>query len=257
MLESRKYVFPLVLTVVFLLGTFSLVPAAEYSIYGEVQNFVWKEYKDDGSKLLEESGPIYGIVATGKFRPYRNLTLKTKGEVFAGSIDYDGQTQGGTPVSTDTNYVGFKVEQDVGWKFLAAEKTTIEPFAGVGYRLWYRDLESTSSAIGYTEKWQSFYGRLGVGAGYIPYKRIKIFAEGGVKYPFYNRNKVDLFGVTLEPGKKASSFAEAGLEYCRYYLLRVSAFYEGMRFSKSPVVNNLYQPESKADIFGVSLGVVF
>lgn len=36
-----------------------------------------------------------------------------------------------------------------------------------------------------------------------------------------------------------------------------SIFYEGIRFSKSDIVNRWFQPESKADILGVSAGLTF
>jgi len=243
--------------------------AAEVNVYGKVESFTFKEYKG-GALLLEESGKIYGIGATSKFNPFRQLTLKVRGELFGGQVDYDGQTWGGVPVKSNTNYLGFKIEGDAGWKFMVAEKTSVEPFVGLGYRWWLRDIESRPPiAIGYTENWRSLYARLGVRGDHNLSKHAKLFAEGGVRLPIRNKNTADLTvvglnEVTVEPGKKASVFAEAGLQF---KFLKASVFYEGMRFSESPLALAgvdpvlgpvwVFQPESKADMFGVNIGFAF
>lgn len=240
-----------------------VVGAIESDVYLKVESFAWKEYNDSGSQLLKESGPIYGLGTLIKSDITKSLTLKGKGELFGGSVDYKGQTQAGKPVETDTNYFGFKVEGDLGWKFMLVEKISLEPFAGLGYRWWIRDIQSTGSAIGYEEKWWSFYARLGIHSDLIFYKQLKVFAETGVKLPIHNENEIDwsVFGlptVTVEPGNKASVFAELGLMWT---MLKASIFYEGMRFSKSDPVTvsgvRVWQPRSKADIFGINVGVVF
>ncbi len=248
------------LSVISSLGLFSTSAnaAAESDVYLKVESFTWKEFDDNGSQLLEESGPIYGLGASAKSDIAELLIFKGKAELFGGSIDYDGQTQAGTPVKTDTNYLGIKIEGDLGWKFMIAEKSSFEPSAGLGLKWWIRDIQSTGSVTGYDEEWTSFYARLGVYGIHSFSDRQKVFAEAGVRLPLYNENKADIFGVTVKPGKEASFFAEAGLKWA---MLKVSIFYEGMRFSKSDPVSGVgiivWQPESKADIFGLTVGMVF
>lgn len=261
--DRIKYPFIMLLAVVFSIGIISTsATATEYDIYGKVESFTWKEYKDDGSQFLKESGPIYGLGVSAKSNITESLTLKFKGELFGESIDYDGQTQAGAPVKTDTDYFGFKIEGDAGWKFMVAEKSSLEPFAGLGYRWWNRDIQSAGSAIGYEERWWNFYARLGIRGDHAFTDKLKAFAEAGVKLPMHNESEVDLSvvglsTVTVEPGNKASVFAEIGLKWT---MLKASVFYEGMRFSKSgldDVYHAIYQPKSKADIFGVNVGVSF
>ncbi len=71
-------------------------------------------------------------------------------------------------------------------------------------------------------------------------------------------NGIGLSTVTVEPGNVVSVFAEAGLKWTRF---KTSLFYEGMRFSKSDPVTvsnyQVWQPESKADTFGISMGMDF
>lgn len=260
-----KHSFIAAIVFVFGLGLFSepaIAAATETDIYLKIESFTWKEY-DSGSQLLKESGPIYGLGVSAKSDIAKSLTLKAKGELFGGSIDYDGQTQAGTPVKTDTDYFGFKGEVDGGWKIIEKEESSFEPFVGLGVRRWTRDIQSTGSVIGYEETWTSIYARLGIRGDHTYPNKLKVFAEAAVKLPIDNENEIDWssFGVgdvTVEPGNKASFFAEAGLKWKKF---KSSIFYEGMRFSKSDIVTvsgiSIYQPESEADIFGANVGMSF
>ncbi len=251
----------------------AIIPAyvfcAEFEVYGGIQHFTWKEY-DSGAKLLEESGPVFvagGI--TGRTLT-KSLSARLKGEIFGGGVDYDGQTQSGHPVTTDTDYLGAKLEADLIWNMTVTEKHTLAPFAGVGARIWNRDIQSTlfrdqndgetKLARGYTEKWRNYYGRAGISGTRSFDGQWQGFFLAGARIPVYTENVVN--SVVLEPGNRFSGFAEAGLEHGRF---KISLFYEGLRFSKSDRVyfydgsnyGYMYQPESKADIFGISAGVKF
>ncbi len=260
-----RHFFIIMLFIVFSPGLFCkpVAAASGADIYLKTESFTWKEYDNSGSQLLKESGLISAMGASVRSDITELLVLRGRGELFGGTVDYDGQTQTGTPVKTDTNYAGFKIEGNLGWKFMVAEKSSLEPFAGLGYRWWQRDIQDTLYAAGYEETWWSFYARLGIHGDHTFSEQLKAFAETGVKLPVSNRNKVDLSviglsTVTVEPANKASVFAEAGLKWTRF---KASLFYEGMRFSKSdPVTVNdvqVWQPESKADMFGINVGMDF
>jgi hypothetical protein len=245
----------------------SVAVANETDIYFKIESFTWKEYSDSGSQLLEESGPIYGLGCSSRSDIAQSLILWSKFEIFGGSVDYDGQTQEGTPANSDTDYTGLMVEGGIGIKAKITETIILEPFAGLGYRWWLRDIKSTYNAIGYEERWQSFYIQLGIRSEDYISDQLKSFALLGVKYPIRNENEIGFsqFGysdITVKPGNKASFFAEIGLKKKNFM---VSFFYEGLRFSKSDVgyiydaygVYGIYQPESEADIFGVNIGITF
>jgi len=240
----------------------SAVAANKSSLYLKVESFTWTEDSESGTKLLEETGPLYVLGSSARLDITRSVTLGIRAEQFAGTVDYDGQTQGGEPIETDTGYLGFLLEGDMGCKFAVREKGFLELFAGPGYKCWERNLKSTGDATGYIENWWSFYTRFGIRGRHTLSGKLSAFAEAGVKIPLANENEANLgaFGfpnVTVEPGNKSSIFAEAGIAGNR---LRISLFYDGMRFSQSDLdatYGRFYQPESKADIFGVSIGVVF
>lgn len=235
---------------------------AEWEEYAKVDYFTWSEYLN-GARLLKESGPLFGVGGTVKFYPSRQLTLKAKAEFFTGQVNYDGQTQDSRPVDTDTIYLGFKTEGDVGWQFQSG-KGAIEPFVGLGYRWWLRAIQSNGFAIGCTERWRILYTRLGIRSAYAISRTRGFFTEVGVKLPLISENEADLCVVglgkpTVRPRQKASLFADVGIRISRF---KASLFYEGMRFRESPIVKvtdtvGVFQPETKADIFGIKLGMNF
>ena len=244
-------------------------------VYPSLQYFTWEEFSD-GKRLLKESGPLFGAGGAINVDLLKAeagaLTLRGKGELFGGVVDYDGQTQppNPLPVKTDVVYFGFKGETAVGWA-VPVRKVRIEPFAGLGYRWWLRDLQNTTindttgAAIqvqGYTEQWESAYTMLGAAVDYTINERWRLSWEAGGKYPFYNANRVDLVGVgkvTVKPEPRWSPFYEVGIRYNKF---RFAHFYEGYRVAESPAVpisqtTAILQPRSNEDIFGVSFAWCF
>lgn len=267
--KERNNIFFILMTITIFLVLLFLpnvtIAALKNDLYFIVESFTWEESLD-GETLLEESGLLYGLAFTAKGGGdiYMPLTFKFKGEGFLGTVDYDGQTQEGTPLTTDTDYVGFKAEIDGGWKLFVGENgSSFEPFMGLGGKWWNRDIQSTGSAFGIEENWSSYYGRLGIRGENVNSNQLKLFIELAAILPFKNENEVDLssFGigqVTVEPGNETSFWAEAGIKFRQ---LRLSIFYEGLRFSESdpeglgPFL--IFQPESEADIYGANIGVAF
>jgi hypothetical protein len=248
----------------------------ELYLYPYIQYFHWTE-ESGGSKLLTESGPIYGIgTAVGlnllQTDTAGSLSMRAKGELFGGVIDYDGETQppSSLPVKTDVTYVGGKGELNLGWSFPAG-RFAIQPFSGIGYRIWLRDLHDSATTDrngqavqvqGYTEVWESAYTKLGLNISHTLDNNWRLFLEGGVSYPFYNTNSVDIVGdgtITIRPEGRWSAFGETGI---RTDKVRTAIFYQGYRTDQSPAVRinqstSLLQPRSTEDVIGVSIGYCF
>jgi hypothetical protein len=242
--------------------------AGEMDVYLKVDDYTWNEYQN-GVRLLRESGILLGP-GFSYWKEFSNhLTLKPLAELFVGNVGYDGSTQGGIPVKTRVMYVGSNIQCDGGRKFDVGEKSFIEPFVGLGIRFWSRDLhDSTTSsgtfASGYTEEWFTAYTRFGVRGEESVSEVSRLFAEGGVKLPFYNENQVYFNSgnsnpdFTLHPGLQSSWFSEVGMTM---YHFKVSVFYDSVRFTQSQNVNtsigSVYQPISSGDLIGVKLGAAF
>ena len=235
----------------------------ELTPYLSVQQYTWEEF-NNGRRLLKESGQLVsGGILVGVSTDF-SMTLRAKAELFGGMVDYDGETQAPNPlpVETEVNYFGVRNEVDFGYRAPLGD-LRVEPFAGLGYRWWLRDLEDSTASTGqrvsgYTENWLTGYGRLGARGSYQTTAQLSLFAEGGALYPFYTGNTVDFVGsgkTTFRPRGRVSGFAEAGAVWRQ---LRLSFYYEGFRWRESPVktvgASGFLQPESTSDVFGLSVG---
>lgn len=263
----------LIATMILILASPAISAEFEHDIFGQVQSFTWKEY-DGGRELLKEDGALFGVGYAGRYTFMGFLTVRPRAEIFGGQVDYDGQTQDGIPAQTDTDYAGVKTEGDVGFRWGDPQKATVEPFVGLGWRYWVRDIQDATInggngipifISGTTERWSTLYGRLGLRGDIVFTDTVRMFLEGTVKLPIDNEEVAEdvctNYGcddVDLEPGKRVSYYAELGLKASMF---KVSAFYEGLRFSKSDTVAIpgaiIWQPESKANIYGVNIGVSF
>ncbi|UFS71507.1 hypothetical protein LPW11_04735 [Geomonas sp. RF6] len=245
-----------------------------WSVYGFVDSYNWREYRG-GERLLKESGPMLGVGSDLLLNllDEGNLVVKAKAEMFGSVVDYTGQTQESSfsptrskrPVNTDVDYIGSRLEGDVGWRF-PLQSVSVEPFGGFGVRWWLRDLNDSTAydstgtpflASGYTESWTSVYATAGVRGTHKSGKNLQFFLEGGVRYPFYVSNEVDVSSVgtiTLRPEGQLSGIGEAGVTYKH---LRISAHYEGFYVDESPVVSGYLQPKSSSDVYGVRFGWAF
>jgi hypothetical protein len=233
----------------------------EYGLHTYAERFQWKEFSG-GQLLLKETGPIYGIGASVAVTSSTDIVYRAKAETFWGSVDYDGHTMGGAPSTTDVNYLGGKVEGDAGVKY-PLSVCSVEPFWGLGYRWWRRDIEHSPTGIGYLEKWQSLYLKAGALAERKFNVGLTVFAEAAVRLSVYNNNTANPgFKISIEPGNTVTPYLEAGL---RAGMISASVFYERQDFPRSqPAVIDLdgtilgfEQPESRGHHFGAKAGLVF
>jgi len=235
--------------------------AASFAVYPFVEHFQWKEF-DQGVRILKESGTLQGAGAVASFRSGRAL-YRLRAETSWGEVDYDGQTQAGEPARTEVTYLVVRAEGDAGLR-LRVGRGSVEPFWGLGYRWWRRDLEHSAQAVGYLETWQSLYLKAGARAEGVLAPGLRPFAEAALRLPVYNRNRADMgfAAVSLEPGHTVTPRAEAGL---RAGPFEAALYYEWLEFPRSPeeIVDvggtpfAFYQPKSRGSILGGRLGVIF
>lgn len=256
---------------------FAALAGNEAEVYVGAESFTWREFDATG-QLLKESGPRYEVGFTNEHEFSSHLTLKPRMEIFGGNVDYNGQAcdiyGNCQPANTTTHYSGIKLEMDMGKRLRSSKAFILEPFGGLGLRSWSRSIDDSiladgSFATGYTENWETFYGRLGVRAEQYFSKKNKISVEAGVKLPISTSNYIDdrnvsYSSITLHPKNKPSVFAEVGVKVSWF---RISAFYDTMRFKQSDVVYKYdpfvggyigyFQPKSESDMFGIRIGVAF
>lgn len=255
-----------IISVLIVLGSVAGVRADyqhEITPYFAAEYFTWEE-TDAVHRILKESGPLW-VLGADADESLSWLLIREKVEIFGGVVGYSGETQIGSPADTNVDYFGARVEVDLGPK-IAHAKGYLEPFGGVGFRWWLRDLQDTTAGgelvHGYTEDWRDLYLKAGGRGKYRLGGENAMYWEGGGKYPLATQNSIkftDIGIVTLSPHGQWSGFAEAGITGAR---LQVALTYEGFRYAKSPSVQRqtpkelvtIWQPDSSSDIWGVKLG---
>jgi len=109
--------------------------------------------------VMKETGVMAGIV--GSYAYHNHIMIKAEGKLAYGQIDYDGATQGGTPLKVNgiPNYM-LEVRGLLGYDF-AAKAVTITPYLGIGYR-WLQDNMQEKSLSGYKRESNYIYLPIGL-----------------------------------------------------------------------------------------------
>jgi hypothetical protein len=245
-------------------------PDHDVRVFGLIERFQWSEHYA-GRKILEESGPLFGIGAEGSFRLREPLWAEVRAELFLGDVDYDGFVQyreSIEPFESTTSYTGVGAEGDLAVRFAIARDLAGSAFAGFGLRTWDRALatELADDEIGehgYEESWTTVYGLLGFLAEWTASDSLVVFGRVRLSPAIANRVDVDLSNVggpsdiELEPDPEVSFTLDVGLNWKRF---SGSVFYETRAFGESPLDDKyglVFQPESEAEIVGVRAGVRF
>ena len=220
---------------------------AERSISIGVESFEWTEPSLD---LIEE-GTRYnvGLSSGNLLSSSQGFKHEFSGTIYQGTIDYDGSTQGGTPVQTDTKYAGFK-----GQIKLALRKSNFGLAGAIGIEKWSRDIISIKNTIGYKEKYSQPFVKLGV--GYFHQRGTgKGRFEIGYKRPFDVEETVAKFDITLEP--KGTDSLYLHYQYQSNKRWGVTVYSEKTHFKESEIVGDFRQPESKSVALGAQVNYRF
>ncbi len=230
--------------------------ATQIELGGGIEYFQWEEFADGGNKLLSETGPRYFIGIKGTNRVDQRWSLDFLGRVYSGTVNYDGQTMGGTPITTDTDYNG--VRSEIGLSYLTRRNKS-EPHRGdllvrfsLGIDSWRRGLLDTTTSggtpvSGYTERYYVAYGTVEaqyLGGGWR--------AGVGVLAPYYVDETVSIISdYPLHPEGQLSPFANLEFNLSAQWSLAME--YRTYRFAKSDVNGGYYQPKSTQDTLSASL----
>ncbi len=259
----------------FLLGCSATAQAADAnqaSVQFGPQSFLWREFGDTGGRLLQEQGARFSVgAAFDNFRREDSGVLyNVNGKIYLGSVDYDGQTQSGTPATTDVSYLGLNIELQGGYRF--GRRVGVDVFGALGIDEWIRSIADGRAAngttvYGYEEYYTILYGKAGLGFFQL-LDGWRYMLQGGVKMPLATSEHVDLgSGVDLEPGLKPSAFANFQFDFGsgRHDRFGVALYYDSYRFSRSDPELLTYggstylvvQPRSHMDVYGLRLSYYF
>lgn len=244
--------------VALLLSANSLLAQWKWNLGFAPEYYYWQE-NANGEKLLDESGMRYGVDLSGKQIQNNSWLWAAEFKMYYGSVDYNGQTMGGTPVKTTTDYLGGFGEMRFGYRWHFISHQYVEFMGGFGLEDWERTLNGSG---GYDENWMPIYFKAGLDLTPVPRGLI---AALGVKVPIYTDQTVDLSRVggpkfNLYPGVEPSVYGKLGYQFTRH--LSAEAFFNSYWFAQSPIRDiggglAAYQPESKTYQVGVKVGWTF
>jgi hypothetical protein len=262
-------------------GEEGAAPLERFTLSAALESYRWQEFNSSGTRLLEESGPHLRLTAAldNMQRVSDGGVYRLSASVYGGQVDYDGQTQDGTPATTNTNYFGCQFEGFGGWRF--GGTTGFDVLGGIAVNGWRRDLLNGRTVTGvpvqgYTEDYLIALGKLGFG-GYYQAEQWRAQLYVGAQRPLATYERVYLSDagfdddVTLHPGKDTSGFVRLQVDLdvvaSRAF---VALYYDGLRLKQSdtatvssatlcgPVgICTVTQPESRRDIVGLEVGLGF
>jgi len=256
------------------IASFSLIPLAvdsaiaETSEKGHVLKPVFSvsylpTYYKWNEPGVEEEGWIHELEVGLSLHPeWVPLKTELNFAIYGGEVDYDGYTWGGTSLSTNVNYNGWRAGLKVGYPLegFPLEEVNLFPYAFITYDTWHRSLDTITSAIGYTEEWRTWFTGVGVKSEFLLPDGFSLYVDVAVNYSFGATNEVDLFDVEVDPEEDWGYRIEAGVKKNR---VSISAFYERDEFDPSGaeysgvVGGYVYQPDSVRKLAGFRIMIKF
>lgn len=264
--------------------------AIEYRLQGDVAAYRWVE--DLGQTEVKESGPVFQLGGYVSGFPYISgspsestavMTLRGDLRLLVGRVEFetfnqDLVTGALAPLTTHSTYLGTTQEGTIGLH-QGVESGYLEPFIGLGYRWWLRDIGGDT---GYREYYRLLYGRVGLRTEHGLGKTTKFRTVFSVDPLLWARETIDFsdsafndptFGgvlvvgqrFTVENGLRPGWTIEMGFRQAH---IDVTGYWQAVRLGESdlvvgydsaiPAARRFFrQPESHQDILGLRVGVEF
>lgn len=243
---------------------------ADYQFGVGLLSFDYTEYRDNGEFLDGETGLIPGIVLKRK-QYHQRLYTELVGQLYGNTIKYDGQTQGGIPVKTDS----VAVIVDTHFKLGMRLKNIHEPYLGLGYRYWYRQIlngqDINGAAVaGLLEEYYWFYGILGYTANFAVSEKVSLGFDLRYTKMLNAKMDVDFLGFNNYDDSQVNLGNESGARFAipvkinlNEDALIVTPYYEIIDIGRSnsvrltsggvPVSATIYEPRSETRNVGIEI----
>lgn len=105
----------------------------------------------NGRELVDEQGLLPGIELRTRYAG-KQWRIEAGAEAYASTIDYDGQTQGGSAFSTDTKTRQLRAGVEFG-RHITSDTLLI---AGIEHDYWKRHIVGQSGTLGMKERYSSW-----------------------------------------------------------------------------------------------------
>lgn len=178
---------------------FSIAQELSFEIGTGLMAFDYVEYDDNNLFLDGESGLIPGVIV--KLKTNKRVYYEWEGSVYYNKIEYDGQTQGGTPVVTDSDALIIDTHFKIGRNFSPLYEREQKVYVGMGYRYWWRNIRSgqdiTGNPVaGIAEEYRWFYALAGYAAHFDVSNNVKFGIDLRLTKMFDAKLDVDFLGFS-------------------------------------------------------------
>ncbi|NOZ52181.1 MAG: hypothetical protein GXP08_03395 [Gammaproteobacteria bacterium] len=220
---------------------------AKFNISPGVKYFNYEETDDNGVFLNKETGFIAGIQGSITQRPDNNSVYASiNAGYFDGRIQYDGHTQNGADLLTQTDETFYHAGLTVG-ENLMLKGAPLAIYTTIEYRQWDRDILATERTLGLFERYKWWELSFGVIHDLIKNTSHNLTLDVSVIRTLSPKMAVDLsaqgFGKpVLDLGSKLGAAIELSytLRAADNYRIGVAGKYKTWRFgaSKTRAVSN-------------------
>ena len=152
-------IFPVFIN--FLIGQ-PVLANGQFTISPQLLHFDYQEYEPDGTKVLRESGLMFGATFAYDDSLNSSVAYRLDFGISVGEVEYDGQTLGdGEPLESDTDQTFFDFGGQLG-SDLGGGDFQAHVYGRADYKVWDRSINSTPRALGLHEIYR--WWQIGVGA---------------------------------------------------------------------------------------------
>jgi hypothetical protein len=223
---------------------------------------------------MQEEGVLYGAGLSYAYLGEAGWSLGMEGEIWGGRVEYDGETWGGAPLSSEGDDYILGGRGTAGWVF-SRGLIEVELFTGFGARYWNDDQEGSGF---YERETTYYYSPLGlrVSKRFAPDKRWRLQAAAEYDLFWAGRNESHLSDAdpafndpVLETGfgdgwglrisctvtRVMESLSVSATPFLRYW--DVEASDKEDLTSGGVVVGRVYEPENETSMAGILLALSF
>lgn len=236
----------------------------------EARDMSFREEDDNGQTLVREDGLLPGLLIGAGYK-YSDWEVSGQVTGLIGKVDYRGKTTLGNTHSTKTDERFIESELMLGHTG-SMKDLNLQPYGGVGYRYWSRDIKSTSSVLGIDETYTWWSGFVGMRFIVTETSKASLTIDARLNYTLNPKVEVDFLSdhdsITLpldnRPGIRILLSWKHALGDRRAIL--VEPYFEQYGFGRSDtkpltiagsVVGTVFEPKSTTRNVGVRVKYAF
>jgi hypothetical protein len=237
-----------------------------------LMRFDYAEYDDSNIFLDGETGVIPGVILKYK-SDHGQQYSEWVGELYGKTINYDGQTQSGTPLTTKSDAVIFDTHYKMG--FHLSRQQDHSAYFGLGFRYWYRNIRpgydiNGNPVAGLLEHYYWFYSVLGYATDFVINDTYNIGLDIRHTLMLNAKMDVDFLGYNNYDNTQVNLGNKSGLRIAIPVKLKtgkrsltVSPYYEMIDIGRSnnvrvtsngiPTTSVIYEPRSETRNVGIEV----